>query len=113
MLLKHLRIKLDEGKRGLMSIERPSQVPDKYVLEPGEKMLPRTNPVQREPKSDIKMELPKLELPKNDADEKAKSDYEGGVAAMNAKFKEMDREDEKGHSTNKGRGWEGKVGKPK
>ena len=113
MLLKHLRVKLDEGKRGIMSIEHPSQVPDKYGLEPGEKMMPRTNPVQKEPKNNSKIEIPKLELPKDDAEEKAKSDYEGGVAAMNAKFREMDKEDEKGHSTNNGRGWEGKVGKRK
>lgn len=118
MFLKHLRTKLDEGKRGLMSIEHPSQVPDKYGLEPGEKMLPRTDPVQREPSSAAKADMPKPskpskapEMPEKDAEEKAKTDFEGGVAAMNAKFREMDKQAEKGHSILGGRGWEGKVGK--
>ena len=119
MFFKHLRTKIEEGKRGIMSLEHPSQVPDKYGLEPGEKMLSRLAPVQKEPPKANSSKPSKVDLPKpsevsaKDSEEKAKSDYAGGVAAMNARFKEMDKEAEKGHSILGGRGWEGKIGKSK
>jgi hypothetical protein len=50
--------------------------------------------------------------------ERARQNYSAGVSATDAAFKEIDRQEKQkykqdilGHSTNKGRGWEGKVGK--
>jgi hypothetical protein len=135
MQFKHLRSKIIEAKRGLMSIENPSKIPDADVLDKGEKMMPRTNPVRKDlnpaPKDtskvpdNIKIDVPDFIQQDRDAAEKLKIDnerarqnYSAGVSATDAAFKEIDRQEKQkykqdiqGHSTNKGRGWEGKVGK--
>lgn len=135
MQFKYLRSKLIEAKRGvqgIMSTEHPSQVPDKEALDRGEKMMPRTSPVQKNlnptPKDkipdNIKTDVPDFIQQDRDAAEKAKIDnerarqnYSAGVSATSDAFKEIDRQekqknnqDVQGHSINKGRGWEGKVG---
>jgi len=128
MQFKHLRSKLIEGKRGIqgiMSTEHPSQVPDKEALDKGEKILPRTSPVQKDKVPDnIKTGIPDfIQKDRDDAEkakidnERARQNYSAGVSATSDAFKEIDRQEKQkhnqdiqGHSTNKGRGWEGKVG---
>ena len=134
MQFKHLRSKIIEAKRGLMSIENPSKIPDADVLDKGEKIMPRTNPLRKDlnpaPKDtskipdNVKTEVPDFIQKDRDAAEKAKIDnerarqnYSAGVSATSDAFKEIDRQekqknnqDVQGHSINKGRGWEGKVG---
>jgi hypothetical protein len=126
MQFKHLRSKIIEAKRGIqgiMSTEHPSQVPDREALDKGEKMMPRTSPPPKMPDY-IKKDVPDFIQQDRDAAEKAKIDnerarqnYSASVSATDAAFKEIDRQDKQkhnqdieGHSTNKGRGWEGKVG---
>ena len=46
MQFKNLRKILEQSKLGLMSTSTPSQVPDKYALDPGEKLLSRINPTK-------------------------------------------------------------------
>lgn len=46
MQFKTLRKILEQSKTGLMSIETPSKVPDKYALDPGEKIMSRTKPIK-------------------------------------------------------------------
>jgi hypothetical protein len=128
MQFKHLRSKISEAKRGLMSIDRPSQVPDKEALDKGEKMMPRTSPPPKDTSKipdNIKTEVPDfIQKDREDAEkakidnERARQNYSAGVSATFDAFKEIDRQekqkykqDVQGHSTNKGRGWEGKVGK--
>jgi len=128
MQFKHLRSKIIEAKRGLMSIDRPSQVPDKEALDKGEKMMPRTSPPPKDISKvpdNIKTDVPDFIQQDRDAAEKLKIDnerarqnYSAGVSATDAAFKEIDRQEKQkykqdiqGYSTNKGRGWEGKVGK--
>lgn len=41
MRFKTLRKILEQSKTGLMSTTTPSQVPDKYALDPGEKLISR------------------------------------------------------------------------
>ena len=125
MQFKHLRSKISEAKRGLMSIENPSKIPDADVLDKGEKMMPRTNPLRKDlnpaPKdtSGIPNQQDREDAEKTKIDnERARQNYSAGVSATFDAFKEIDRQekqkykqDVQGHSTNKGRGWEGKVGK--
>ena len=46
MQFKTLRKILEQSKTGLMSTTTPSQVPDKYALDPGEKLLSRIKPAK-------------------------------------------------------------------
>ena len=137
MQFKHLRSKISEAKKdgaGRMSLDYASQRQDKLALDPGEKEMSRLNPLRKDlnspPKDtskipdNIKTEVPDFIQKDRDAAEKAKIDnerarqnYSAGVSATNDAFKEIDRQekqkhnqDVQGHSINKGRGWEGKVG---
>jgi hypothetical protein len=138
MQFKHLRSKLIEAKKdvaGRMSLTYGSQRQDKLALDPGEKEMSRLNPLRKDlnpaPKDtskvpdNIKTDVPDFIQQDRDAAEKLKIDnerarqnYSAGVSATDAAFKEIDRQEKQkykqdiqGHSTNKGRGWEGKVGK--
>ena len=46
MQFKTLRKILEQSKTGLMSTTTPSQVPDKYALDPGEKLMSRIKPAK-------------------------------------------------------------------
>ena len=46
MQFKTLRKILEQSKTGLMSTTTPSQVPDKYALDPGEKLMSRIKPTK-------------------------------------------------------------------
>ena len=137
MQFKYLRSKLIEAKKdvaGRMSLDYGSQRQDKLALDPGEKEMSRLNPLRKDlnsPSKDtykipdnVKTEVPDFIQKDRDAAEKAKIDnerarqnYSAGVSATSDAFKEIDRQekqknnqDVQGHSINKGRGWEGKVG---
>ena len=126
MQFKHLRSKISEAKKdvaGRMSLDYASQRQDKLALDPGEKEMSRLNPLRKDLNSPPK-DTSKIIQKDRDAAEKAKIDnerarqnYSAGVSATNDAFKEIDRQekqkhnqDVQGHSINKGRGWEGKVG---
>jgi hypothetical protein len=128
MQFKHLRSKIIEAKKdvaGRMSLDYGSQRQDKLALDPGEKEMSRLNPLRKDlnspPKDTSKIpdqqDREDAEKAKID-NERARQNYSAGVSATDAAFKEIDRQEKQkykqdiqGHSTNKGRGWEGKVGK--
>ena len=128
MQFKHLRSKIIEAKKdvaGRMSLDYGSQRQDKLALDPGEKEMSRLNPLRKDLNSSPKdtSKIPDQQ-DREDAEkakidnERARQNYSAGVSATDAAFKEIDRQEKQkykqdiqGHSTNKGRGWEGKVGK--
>ena len=127
MQFKHLRSKISEAKKdlaGRMSLDYGSQRQDKLALDPGETEMSRLNPLRKDlnspPKdtSGIPNQQDREDTEKAKIDnERARQNYSAGVSATSDAFKEIDRQekqknnqDVQGHSINKGRGWEGKVG---
>ena len=127
MQFKHLRSKISEAKKdlaGRMSLDYGSQRQDKLALDPGETEMSRLNPLRKDlnspPKdtSKIPNQQDREDAEKAKIDnERARQNYSAGVSAASDAFKEIDRQekqknnqDVQGHSINKGRGWEGKVG---
>ena len=127
MQFKHLRSKIIEAKKdlaGRMSLDYGSQRQDKLALDPGETEMSRLNPLRKDlnspPKdtSKIPNQQDREDAEKAKIDnERARQNYSAGVSATSDAFKEIDRQekqknnqDVQGHSINKGRGWEGKVG---
>ena len=127
MQFKHLRSKISEAKKdlaGRMSLDYGSQRQDKLALDPGETEMSRLNPLRKDlnspPKdtSKIPNQQDREDAEKAKIDnERARQNYSAGVSATSDAFKEIDRQekqknnqDVQGHSINKGRGWEGKVG---
>ena len=96
MQFKHLRSKISEAKKdlaGRMSLDYGSQRQDKLALDPGETEMSRLNPLRKDLNSP----------PKDTSKIPNQQDREDAE-------KEKNNQDVQGHSINKGRGWEGKVG---